>query len=61
MLKKIFLSLITLGIYPIVSKSRKGKLTKVTKKYRDDGTLRKDVTLDFEYDDGSSPQPPEID
>jgi hypothetical protein len=60
MFKKNVLSLLTLGIYPIVAKSRKGKLTKVTKKYRDDGTVRKDVTLNYEYDDGPSPEPPFI-
>lgn len=60
MFKKILLSLVTLGIYPIVAKSRKGKVTKVTKKYRDDGTIRKDVTLNYEFDDGSSPEPPSI-
>ena len=60
MFKKIFLSLLTLGIYPLVSKSRKGHFMKNTKKYRDDGTLRKEVTVDYDYDEGTSPESPSI-
>lgn len=60
MFKKIILSVLTLGIYPLVSKSRKGHFKKNTKKYRDDGSIRKDVTIDYDFDDGTSPQPPSV-
>lgn len=60
MFKKIILSVLTLGIYPLVSKARKGKFTKSTKKYRDDGTLRKDVRFEYEYDDDESPSTPGV-
>lgn len=58
MFKKIILSVLTLGIYPLVSKSRKGLVKKNTKKYRDDGTVRKEVNFEYQFDDGTSPQPP---
>lgn len=60
MFKKILLSIITLGIYPIVSKARSGKFSKTTKKYRDDGSLRKEVDLSYEFNDDESPTPPVI-
>lgn len=60
MFKKILLSVLTLGIYPIVSKGRKGKFSKTTKKYREDGSLRKDVVVNYEFDDEQSPTTPKI-
>lgn len=51
MFKDIILGLLTLGVYPIVKKGRKTKLEKRTIKYRGDGTVRKDVTLNFETDE----------
>lgn len=51
MFKDIILGLLTLGVYPIVKKGRKTKLEKRTIKYREDGTVRKDVTLNFETDE----------
>lgn len=51
MFGEILKTIFTLGIYPLIKKGRKTKLVKRTKKYREDGTLRKDVTLEFDTDE----------
>lgn len=51
MFGEILKTIFTLGIYPLIKKGRKTKLVKRTKKYREDGTLRKDVILEFDTDE----------
>lgn len=56
MFKDIILSILTLGIYPIVSKSRSLKQSVEKTKYRKDGTIKKHIDRDSEYSEDESPE-----
>ena len=55
MIKEIILSILTLGIYPIVSKSRTLKQSVEKTKYRKDGSIKKHIDRDTEYSEDESP------
>lgn len=57
MFKEIILSILTLGIYPLVSKGRKLKQSVEKTKYHKDGTVKKHVDRDTEYSEDEAPQP----
>lgn len=58
MFKDIILSILTLGIYPLVSKARTLKQSVEKTKYRKDGTVKKHVGRDTEYSEDEAPQSP---
>lgn len=49
---KTILNILTLGLYSFFSKKKDYSIEKNTKKYRKDGTLKKEVTLDADYSEG---------
>lgn len=49
MFKDIILSILTLGVYPLVSKGRTLKQSVEKTKYRKDGTVKKHVDRDTDY------------
>lgn len=57
MFKEIILSILTLGIYPLVSKGR--RLTQSVKKtkYRKDGSIKKHIDRDTDYSEDEAPEP----
>lgn len=57
MIKDIILSILTLGIYPLVSKGRTLKQSVEKTKYRKDGSIKKQVDRDTEYSEDEAPQP----
>lgn len=57
MFKDIILSILTLGIYPLVSKGRTLKQSVEKTKYRKDGTVKKHIDRDIEYTEDESPDP----
>lgn len=57
MFKDIILSILTLGIYPLVSKGRTLKQSVEKTKYRKDGTIKKHIDRDTEYTEDESPEP----
>lgn len=58
MFKDIILSILTLGIYPLVSKGRTLKQSVEKTKYRKDGTIKKHIDRDTEYSEDEAPQTP---
>lgn len=56
MFKEIILSILTLGIYPLVSKGRTLKQSVEKTKYRKDGTIKKHIDRDTEYAENESPE-----
>lgn len=57
MFKEIILSILTLGIYPIVSKGRTLKQSVEKTKYRKNGSIKKHIERDTEYSEDEAPQP----
>lgn len=55
MLKEIILSILTLGIYPIVSKARRLTQSVEKTKYRKDGSVKKHIDRDTEYSEDEAP------
>ena len=55
MLKEIILSILTLGIYPLVSKGRTLKQSVEKTKYRKDGSIKKHIDRDTEYSEDEAP------
>lgn len=54
MLMDIIFKILTFGIYGLFSKRRSLKQSVEKKLYRKDGTLRKDVVRDTDYDEGEA-------
>ena len=52
----IVLKILTLGLYGLFTKKRSLKQTVSKKKYRDDGTLIKEIIRDTDYDSEDSPK-----
>lgn len=52
----IVLKILTLGLYGLFTKKRSLKQTVSKKKYRDDGTLIKEVIRDTDYDSEDAPE-----
>lgn len=57
MFKDIILSILTLGIYPLVSKGRTLKQSVEKTKYRKDGSIKKHIDRDTEYSEDEAPEP----
>lgn len=57
MFKEIILSILTLGIYPLVSKGRTLKQSLEKTKYRKDGSIKKHIDRDTEYSEDEAPEP----
>lgn len=57
MFKEIILSILTLGIYPLVSKGRRLTQSVDKTKYRKDGSIKKHINRDTEYSEDEAPEP----
>lgn len=60
MFKDIILSILTLGIYPLVSKGRTLKQRVKKDKYRKNGTVKKHIDRETEYSEDDAPQSPQF-
>lgn len=50
------LKILTFGLYGLFSKKRKLKQTTKKVKYRDDGTVKKDIERSTEYEEDEAPE-----
>ena len=50
------LKFLTLGLYGLLTKKRSLKQTVSKKKYREDGTLKKEIIRDTDYDSEDAPE-----